>query len=222
MIPNKIEETKTLYFRMQRDGYPLDYLNIEYNIKEITKKTEDIIEKLKTFEIENSEIELKTMLDYFNTIFSSFDKEKESKDIFRENIKKLKKKLESINKVVYDIYIQMDDIKSTYDLTDSEINKFSVINKDLEKINEDYKILYEHGKGRTFAYSKLAEELDGLNNRLVRLQDDLDYQLHSITSMKDDETRAREQLEAIDNLLKQVYQNSIICNNKYSNQRKEE
>ena len=38
MIPNKIEETKTLYFRMQRDGYPLDYLNIEYNIKEIEKK----------------------------------------------------------------------------------------------------------------------------------------------------------------------------------------
>ena len=37
MIPNKIEETKTLYFRMQRDGYPLDYLNIEYNIKEIDK-----------------------------------------------------------------------------------------------------------------------------------------------------------------------------------------
>ena len=109
---HKIEETKTLYFRMQRDGYPLDYLNIEYNIKEIDKKTNNIIEKLKTFETENSEIELKTMLDYFNTIFSSFDKEKESKDIFRENIKKLKKKLEGVNKVVYDIYIQMDDIKS--------------------------------------------------------------------------------------------------------------
>ena len=38
LIPNKIEETKTLYFRMQRDGYPLDYLNIEYNIKESNKK----------------------------------------------------------------------------------------------------------------------------------------------------------------------------------------
>ena len=89
MIPNKIEETKTQYFRMQRDGYPLDYLNIEYNIKEIEKNVSNIIENLKTFKVGNSEIELKTMLDYFNTIFASFDKEKESKDIFRENIKKL-------------------------------------------------------------------------------------------------------------------------------------
>ena len=204
LIPNKIDETKTYYFRMQRDGYPLDYLNIEYNIKEINNKVEDIIEKLKAFEIGKAEIELKTMLDYFNTIFSNFDKEKESKDIFRENIKKLKQKLETVNKIVYDIYIQMDDIKNTYDLSEAEISKFNQINKMLEKINEDYKVLFEHGKGRTFAYSKLVEELDGLSVRLTRLQDDLDYQLKSITSMKDDEYRAKEQLNMIENLLLQA------------------
>ena len=201
MIPNKIEETKTLYFRMQRDGFPLDYLNIEYNIKEIQNKVTAIIDQMKTFNLENADIELKTMLEYFNTIFNSFDKERESKDIFRENIKKLKKKLEGVNKVVYDIYLQMDDIKSTYDLSDAELSKFNIISKNLEKINEDYKVLFEHGKGRTFAYSKLVEELDGLGNRLTRLQDDLDYRLKSITSMKDDESRAKEQLNMIQNLL---------------------
>ena len=203
MIPNKIEETKTLYFRMQRDGFPLDYLNIEYNIKEIEEKVNTIIEKMKSFELENTDVELKTMLEYFNTIFNSFEKERESKDIFRENIKKLKKKLEGVNKIIYDIYLQMDDIKSTYDLSENEIGKFNVISKSLEKINEDYKVLYEHGKGKTFAYSKLVEELDGLGNRLTRLQDDLDYQLKSITSMKDDEYRAKEQLNMIQNLLVQ-------------------
>ena len=107
----------------------------------------------------------------------------------------------TVNKVVYDIYLQMDDIKSTYDLSDAEISKFNIISKNLEKINEDYKVLFEHGKGRTFAYSKLVEELDGLGNRLTRLQDDLDYRLKSITSMKDDESRAKEQLNMIQNLL---------------------
>ena len=219
MIPNKIEETKTLYFRMQRDGFPLDYLNIEYNIKEIKENTNKIIEKIKDFKLENVDIELKTMLEYFNTIFNNFDKEREAKDIFRENIKKLKKKLEGVNKVVYDIYIQMDDIKSTYDLSESEISKFTDINKRLEQINEDYKTLFEHGKGRTFAYSKLSEELDGLNNRLTRLQDDLDYRLKSITSMKDDESRAKEQLNMIENLLVQSknklkdYRIPVIPNN---------
>ena len=203
MIPNKIEETKTLYSRMQRDGFPLDYLNIEYNINEIETKVNKIIDSLKNYKLDNTDIELKTILEYFNTIFNSFDKEREAKDYFRENLKKLKKKIEGINKIVYDIYIQMDDIKSTYDLSETEINKFNLISKELEKINEDYKILFEHGKGKTFAYSKLVEELVGLSDRLTRLQDELDYRLKSITSMKDDEYRAKEQLEMIQNLLVQ-------------------
>ena len=109
-----------------------------------------------------------------------------------------------MNKVVYDVYVQIDDIKVTYDLTDEEINKFSVLNKNLEIINEDFKRLLEQGKSKTFAYSKLNEELDGLGIKLSRLQDDLDYQLRSITSMKDDEYRAKEQLKEIQDLLKKA------------------
>ena len=64
----------------------------------------------------------------------------------------------------------------------------------LEVINDDFKLLLEHGKSKTFAYSRLYDELDGLGVKLSRLQDDLDYQLKSITSMQDDEYRAKEQL----------------------------
>ncbi len=203
LIPTSIDEVMLAYSRMLRDGYPLDYLNVEYNLEEISKKTEGIMDNIRQLKMEDANIELKTILDYFNSLFNDFDKEKESKEILRENIKILKNKIEKINKVVYDIYIQIDDIKLNYNLSDNEINKFSLLNKNLEKINQDYKILLEQSRGKTFAYSKLVDELNGLNTRLSRLQDDLDFQLHSITSMKDDETRAREQLEAIENLLKQ-------------------
>lgn len=203
LLPNRIEEMTTIYFRMLRDGYPLDYLNVEYNIKEVKTKISKIIENLKKLNIGESKIELRTMLEYFDTLYNDFDREKECKDIFKENTKALKNKLEKINKIVKDIYLQIDDIKSTYDLTDEAINKFSLLNKNLEQINEDYKSLVSHGNGHTFAYSKLVDELEGLNIKLSRLQDDLDYQLRSITSMKDDETRAKEQLETIKKLLKQ-------------------
>lgn len=204
LIPGKIEEAKVMYARMQRDGYPLDYLNVEYNLTEIQNKVLAIMEKMKVLDLGDSKLELKTMLDYFNSLYNDFDKEKECKDLFKEGTKKFRYKLEKINKVVYDVYIQIDDIKVTYDLTDEEINKFSVLNKTLEEINEDFKSLLEHGKTKTFAYSKLNDELEGLKLKLSRLQDDLDYQLRSITSMKDDEYRAKEQLDTIQNLLKQA------------------
>lgn len=204
VVPNKIEEADVYYYRMKRDGYPLDYLNVEYNIKEIREKIDNIISNLKNLEMKDSIIELKTFIDYFNSLYNDFDKEKESKDLFRQNIKNLGYDIENINKVVRDIYLQIDDIKYNYNLSNEDINKFSLLNKNLEKINKDYKILIEQGKLKTFAYSKLLEETDGLSLKLSRLQDDLDYQLRSITSMQDDETRAREQLETIENLLKKA------------------
>ena len=201
LIPGKIEEAKVAYSRMIRDGYPLDYLNVEYNLEEIDKKTKEIINALKDLQIKDAGIELKTMLDYFNALFRDFDKERECKDNFKEGCKKFRHKLEKVNKVVYDIYIQIDDIKVTYDLTEEEINRFSTLNRNLEVINDDFKRLLEQGKSKTFAYSKLMDELEGLGVKLSRLQDDLDYQLKSITSMQDDEYRAKEQLSTIEELL---------------------
>lgn len=204
LVPNKIDEAITYYYRMKRDGYPLDYLNVEYNIKEIKNKIDNIMENLKKLELGESIIELKTFIEYFNELYNDFDKEKECKDLFRQNIKDFCYKIDNINKVVRDIYLQIDDIKYNYNLSDEDINKFSILNKNLEKINQDYKILVDQGKMKTFAYSKLVDELNGLSLKLSRLQDDLDFQLRSITSMKDDETRAREQLATIENLLKKA------------------
>ena len=204
LIPKKIEEATTTYARMLRDGYPMDYLNVEYNIKEINKKISVIMDKLNILDLGDSILELKTILGYFDDLFKDFDREKEARNIFRENSKLFKSKIDKTNKIVYNIYLSIDDIRTTYDLKDDDINKFNIINENLELLNKDFKSLIEHSKMHTFAYTKLTLELDGLFNKLMRLNDDLDYQLKSITSMKDDETRAREQLIVIENLLKQT------------------
>ena len=203
LIPGKIEETKLQYSRMIRDGFPLDYLKVDYNIEEINKKVKLILSNVEKLELDDVEIELKTILEYFNTLFGDFEKEKECKDLYKEGSKKFRYKLEKVNKVVYDIYIQIDDIKVTYDLTDEEIHRFSTLNKNLEEINVNYKNLLEQGKTKTIAYTKLHDDLETIELKLSRLQDDLDYQLKSITSMKDDEYRAKEQLNTIQDLLKQ-------------------
>ena len=203
LIPKKIEEATTTYARMLRDGYPMDYLNVEYNIKEINKKISVIMDKLNILDLGDSILELKTILGYCDDLFKDFDKEKEARNIFRENSKLFKSKIDKTN-IVYNSYLSIDDIRTTYDLKDADINKFNIINENLELLNKDFKSLIEHSKMHTFAYTKLTLELDGLFNKLMRLNDDLDYQLKSITSMKDDETRAREQLIVIENLLKQT------------------
>ena len=105
LIPGKIEETRVLYGRMLRDGYPMDYLNVEYNLDEIKKKIDIIMGDIRELKMSDINIELKTILDYFNSLFADFDKEKECKAFFKEGCKNCRYMLEIVNKVVYNSYI---------------------------------------------------------------------------------------------------------------------
>ena len=71
LVPNKIDEAITYYYRMKRDGYPLDYLNVEYNIKEIKNKIDNIMENLKKLELGESIIELKTFVEILKASVSA-------------------------------------------------------------------------------------------------------------------------------------------------------
>ena len=60
-----------------------------------------------------------------------------------------------------------------------------------------------HISNNTFAYSKLVKEIDDLNIRLNTIEDRLDESLESVGNLKEDESRARQQLEEIKGILKE-------------------
>jgi len=92
VIPKKIEEVKNEYDSMIAEGYPLDYLNIEYNIEEANKKIEDIFDRSKVLNLEDSLFELKVLADYFDSLFTDFEKEKLNKNVYEEATKTFNKK----------------------------------------------------------------------------------------------------------------------------------
>ena len=65
IIPKKINELEMVASKMKKDGYNIEYMNLDYNIKETKKKLNDIFDRLKMLNLEDSIFELKTILDYF-------------------------------------------------------------------------------------------------------------------------------------------------------------
>lgn len=203
LIPNRMKEIKTTAAEMQEQGYSLEYLNIDYNLEETKKNTDIILDKIKVLNLEDCMFELKTMLEYLDSLFVDFEKERLSRKVYEEMNTDFSKKLEKTNKVVSDIYNQLDDIKSMYDLNDSDLEIINEVNKVLVVINDDYKkVLGKVSSGST-PYSLLHKDIEDLTVRLKRMEDDLDVALKSLGNMYDDELRAREQLEEIQSFLKQ-------------------
>ncbi len=203
VLPKRIEEANKIYTTMIKEGYPLDYLNVEYNISEATKKMEEIKERTKKLDMNESLLELRVLLEYFDSLFKDFEKEKYDRKTYEEKLLVFSTKMTKINSVVSDIFSQMDDLKKIYNLKQEDIDNLNQIGKEVNTLNENYKVLQDHTKfNNTFAYSKLVKEVEGLSNSLSHTEEKLEESLNVIGSMHDDEVRARQQLEEIKTILR--------------------
>lgn len=219
IIPSRIKEVKESYDKMIEKNYPLAFLKVDYNLDEINKKMSIIEDKLKILNIDSSNFELKTFLDYLDNLFNEFNNEKRSRKVFEETVRDFKEKIIKINGVVSDVYAQLDDIKSMYNLQDKDLEYLKSIQKDLFDINVNYNAVIKELKNKEKPYSKLKNDIIFLSNRLKDVELDLDDCLKTLGSMQDDEERAREQLDEMTTLLKKCkskmksYKLPLISNN---------
>ena len=203
LIPKKIADIKNISEKMTREGYNLDYLNIDYNIDEANKKIQDIFQRLNVLNIEDSLFELKTMHDYFDSLYNDFDKERISKKIYEDYSRSVLIKATKLEKVNNELYKKIDDIKYSYDLTDDEVAVIAEIKTEIMNIRASYDKIVDVARSHVLSYSKLAREMEIINSKLVKTEEKLNVALKTLGSLKEDELRAREQLEEIKKILSQ-------------------
>lgn len=203
ILPKRINEIASIYNNMVNDGYPLDYLNVEYNISEANAKIKDVITRTKTLDLQDNLFELKVLLDYFDSLFADFESEKIAKKTYEETNFNLKNKLAKVNEIVDDIFSQLNEVKTVYNLSEENIETLKEVRHELSELNNNYKVLIDHTGNHTFAFSKLLKEVEGLSSILNKIEEKLDSSLDVIGSMRDDEVRARQQLEEVKMILKE-------------------
>lgn len=203
LIPKKMKEINTIYEKMKKDGYNLDFLNLPYNITESNKKITDIFQRLNVLNIEDSTFELRTMMDYFDSLYNDFDKEKISRKIFDDYQRSILMKVTKMASINNKLIKKLDDIKYSYDLTDDDVAVIDVIQKELTEIRTHYDEVVEMHRTHKYSFSHLAKEMELLNVKLTKAEEKLETALRTLGSLKEDELRAREQLDEIKDILNQ-------------------
>lgn len=207
LIPSKLEDITKITEKMEKEGYNLDYLNIPYNIAESEKKIQDVFQRLNVLNLEDSVFELKTILDYFDSLYHNFDKEKLSKRLFEDYQRSILIKASKLEKISNDLNKKIDDLKYSYDLIDDDLKVLESISSEIKEIKEDYNRVIDMYRNHTFAFSRLSKEMELIQNKLLKTEEKLEQTLRSLGSLKEDEKRAREQLDEIKRILNQAKNN---------------
>ena len=202
LIPKRIEEAKLLSNKMIKEGYQLDYLNIDYNIEEIEKKLKDSESKVRVLNLEDVLLELRTILEYFDSLYNDLEMEKTARKNFEEQIISFKSKINKINEVTTCLYGKVSDAKCNYELTKEQIKDLNEVTLNLEEANKDFNLLCDTKNTSSFPYSRLVKELELIMSKLGNIELKVNKYMQTVGNMQEDEKRAREQLEEIEELLK--------------------
>ena len=204
LIPKRIDDINNHYHKMKLEGFNLDYLNIEYNIDEANKKIQDVFSRLNVLNVVDSVFELKTMLDYFDSLYNDFDKERITRKLYDDFKRSILIKVSKLEKINNELYRKIDDIKYSYDLTDDEVLVIGEIKEQFNNIRASYDRVVEMERNKTLAFSRLSKEMEILNNKLTKAEEKLNNALRTLGSLKEDELRARDQLDEIKDILLQA------------------
>ena len=206
ILPKKMKDIKSVSNKMIREGYNLEYLNIDYNIEETNKKIAEIMDKLYVLNLQDSIFDLKTLLDYYETLYSDFDAEKRGKKEYERGLININERISKVSSIIRNLYAEIDNIKDTYDLSDYEIKVIDEINKELIAVKDSFKLVKDRTLIKVMPYSKLSSEIEMVAVSLSKVEDKLETTLKNLGSLKEDEARARDQLSEI---------KTIINNSKY-------
>ena len=221
LIPKKIEQITDIYEEMKKEKYPLKHLKIEYNVEESLKKVNEIIDRIKVLNLENCMFELKNMLEFLESLFQEFDIEKNGKKDYEEDKQVFDSRLEKITLVINNSLSELDTLKKTYDLNETDIDNLKVVDTRLQELKETYgKDVKDLGK-KKLTYSIIADNMKGYLVELRSIEEETENILNHLGNMQDDEERAKEQLDEIQQLLRESkllirsYKLPVISENYY-------
>ena len=204
LLPSKMHDVYVEADKLRKDGYNLDYLNIEYNYEEANKKIADVLEKINVLNIENSLLTLKTLLDYFDGLYNDFEKEVKAKKSFKALTRSILVRANKYEKINNELRKRGKQFIYSYDLTEDDIKILDILKDEIKEIKHDYDEIIEASRSKKYAYSRLDKEMKELNNRLGKCGNNLEYALKNLGSLKEDELRANDQLEEIKSILKKA------------------
>ena len=153
--------------------------------------------------LEDVTFELKTILEYFDSLFNDFETEKLTRKYYEEGLKNFTKENAHVDKILSAVSTKIPEMKNKYSITDDTTDSIKLFTNEFESINKDYEKLLTLDKNHSFPYSKLNQELEIISLKLSKLHEKLNNLLQKVGNLKDDEERARGQLEDIKILLKQ-------------------
>jgi septation ring formation regulator len=197
VLPSSIEELEEGYAEMEQQGYRLEHLQIQDDLKEMKEEIQSFICQLEEGAIETVAEGVQQIKDKINTIYDLLEKEVLAKQYIVQHEGKSKHLLMELLKSNEALKHETEMVRMSYQLDEKELNIPKRIDQSLKQLSKRLDMLSVKINGNETSYSLLQEELEDIRAQLEELQKEQQLFNEQMQNLRKDELEAREQIKEL-------------------------
>lgn len=202
VLPDKLSSLKARFEEMQRQGYPLLHLMNKEHINEMREQLARLSKRVQRFDTMGVQNELDGISARIDDLFESFDKERDSRDIFERDIDTVFKSDSQVDKKFIKLCNALPNIKRVFVISSDDQARLDAIKVQINQMGATKRSLDSliHS-GNANPFSLLLERMNKLDREVKDAQAALDDFENYLMSLKTDS-------EAALNIVKAYFSNA--------------
>lgn len=196
-IPNEIEGIKEGFQEMRGQGYPLDHLQIETEIENLTNDLNRCMELIEMTAVDEAQAGINEMKEKIDVLYDLLEKEVNAKRFVIENEEFTKNMLYNIKEENNILKFEVQTVLQSYHLDTEEVEEQNQFEKKLAQLIKRFELLEHKISADETALTILQKELSELKAELEALKQEQNVYLEKLQTLRKDEMAARESVTAL-------------------------
>lgn len=197
LLPMQLAELTEGYKEMAAQGFVLDHLQFDEEMKDIKEKLASYHQKLEMADTGGVEEGIQSLKERIDTIYDILEKEAYAKNYVLLNYRKVKEQLDEIQGENSRLKHETESIRQTYQLQQENMAVPYELEKQIEKLAKRFAVLEAKIPENQSIYSVLSEQLKEIEGQIEKLQDDQETFTEYLQSLRKDEMEARGKIAAL-------------------------
>ncbi|MFA1820306.1 septation ring formation regulator EzrA [Virgibacillus oceani] len=200
-LPSQLDDLHAGLKEMKEDGYRVDHLAFEKEIRTYQEKFSNSLEKMEKGDTSQAKEIIPEIEERIQEMYRLLEKEALAKNYLENQIPGYKKTVTNIEHIFDNTRSEVEELQKAYYIEDSDLERFMSLDKAVTRLKADMDMLDNEIEDKDASHSELREKMEQGFQQVEELQEAHKVFKSRIENLRKDEREAKAKLTEIRNKL---------------------
>lgn len=193
-LPSQLENIISGIKEMKAEGYYIDHLDFEKEVRTYQERLTDIMEALEQGNLEEGSVSLGEIEERLSEMYESLEEEALAKSYIEKHVSSYQEAVTALNTSVEATKAEVDELKKAYYVEDNELDIFLSVGKKAEELKKQLTMVMEKLEENNSAHTELRELIETGLTQIEELEAKHEVFKENIQTLRKDELAAKDKL----------------------------